>query len=91
MSIRFSRRLLVPEHNYLQLRISVVEPCLRCNRTHALLEIFAVTICLQVTGCGMSPSALNAGGFQRDFLPLRIDAVLGREYKGGALGETVLL
>ena len=38
----------------------------------------------------MSHDALNAGGFQRDFLPLCIDAVLGREYKGGAIGETVL-
>jgi hypothetical protein len=90
MSIRFSRRLLVPEHNYLQLRISVVEPGWSRTRTHALLEIFAETICLLVTGCGMSPSAFNAGGFQRDFLPLCKGAVLGREYKGGALGETVL-
>jgi hypothetical protein len=68
----------------------MVEPGLSRNCTHALLETFAETICPLVTGCGMSPSALNAGGFQRGFLSLCIGAVLGREYKGGALGETVL-
>ena len=38
----------------------------------------------------MSHDALNAGGFQRVFLPVCIGAVLGREYKGGAIGESVL-
>ena len=53
-------------------------------------EIFIRTTHLLVVGCGMPHDASNAGGFQRDFLPLCIGAVLGRENKGGALGETVL-
>ena len=70
MSIRFSRRLLVLVHNFLQLRISVVKPYLSCDRTHALLEIFAVTIWLLVAGCGVSPSALNAGDSNAIFSPM---------------------
>ena len=38
----------------------------------------------------MSHDASNAGGFQRVFLPIYVGAVLGREYKGGAIGESVL-
>ena len=60
------------------------------ERRHARQKILIRTTHLLVVSCGMPHDASDTAGFQSVFRPICIGAVLGEEYKGGALGETVL-